>query len=376
MDSLLLSSQYSCCRPALPIGAVAFVAMLILGGCGDSDSTSAVMEPPVAIVDDAPDTGAMPASMDTDADGIVNALDFCPTIAATSTQSCNSVAPVVAPGTCADFGGELQPPFDSAFDCVDFGNLPEVPTRWGGLVVDPQDPNMLILGGSANTADGRLYKVALARDAACNIVGYQSTTVVDYAEAANNDGGVAFGPGGVLFLSRWPLNEIGQILPGANATSRIIDLDDLAVVSSPGGLNFVPDGFSSAGDLKIVSWSGGQFYTLGLNDTADGTFDIPSAVQETQLQGGPEGFAYVSGDNVGFNTDSMVVSEFSANTVSVYEVDADANPILETRREMLTGLNGAEGAAIDPLTGDYLFSTFGGGDRVVAVRGFRRPGCP
>lgn len=39
----------------------------------------------------------------------------------------------------------------------------------------------------------------------------------------------------------------------------------------------------------------------------------------------------------------------------------------------MTGLSGAEGAAIDPLTGDFLFSTFGGGDRVIVVRGFAAP---
>ena len=35
----------------------------------------------------------------------------------------------------------------------------------------------------------------------------------------------------------------------------------------------------------------------------------------------------------------------------------------------ITGLSGAEGAFIDPLTGDFLFSTFGG-NRVILVTGF------
>ena len=35
-------------------------------------------------------------------------------------------------------------------------------------------------------------------------------------------------------------------------------------------------------------------------------------------------------------------------------------------------MGGADGAFIDPLTGDFLFSTFGGGDRVIVVRGFAR----
>ena len=41
-----------------------------------------------------------------------------------------------------------------------------------------------------------------------------------------------------------------------------------------------------------------------------------------------------------------------------------------TRRDFITVLEGAEGAAIDPLTGDFLFSTFGGGHRIIVVRGF------
>jgi hypothetical protein len=39
----------------------------------------------------------------------------------------------------------------------------------------------------------------------------------------------------------------------------------------------------------------------------------------------------------------------------------------------MTGLTGAEGALIDPVTGDFIFSTFGGGDHVIVVRGFSLP---
>lgn len=39
----------------------------------------------------------------------------------------------------------------------------------------------------------------------------------------------------------------------------------------------------------------------------------------------------------------------------------------------LSNLTGAEGAAIDPVTGDFMFSTFGGGSRVVVVSGFAAP---
>jgi hypothetical protein len=42
----------------------------------------------------------------------------------------------------------------------------------------------------------------------------------------------------------------------------------------------------------------------------------------------------------------------------------------------MTGLTGAFGAMIDPVTGDFLFSTFGETaeeNRIVAVRGFAAP---
>jgi hypothetical protein len=44
-----------------------------------------------------------------------------------------------------------------------------------------------------------------------------------------------------------------------------------------------------------------------------------------------------------------------------------------TRTDFITGLSGAEGAFIDPVTGDFLFSTFGGGNSVIRVSGFAVP---
>ena len=41
------------------------------------------------------------------------------------------------------------------------------------------------------------------------------------------------------------------------------------------------------------------------------------------------------------------------------------------------GLTGAEGAVIDPLTGDFIFSTFGGGNEIDVISGFTvAPGVP
>lgn len=44
-----------------------------------------------------------------------------------------------------------------------------------------------------------------------------------------------------------------------------------------------------------------------------------------------------------------------------------------TAQNVITGLSGAEGAFIDPVTGDFLFSTFGGGNQVIRLSGFPAP---
>jgi hypothetical protein len=69
----------------------------------------------------------------------------------------------------------------------------------------------------------------------------------------------------------------------------------------------------------------------------------------------------------------MLVSEYGTGTVAAYAVNANGDPIVSSRRAFISNLGGADGAYIDPVTGDFLFSTFGGGDRVVVVSGFAKP---
>ena len=89
------------------------------------------------------------------------------------------------------------------------------------------------------------------------------------------------------------------------------------------------------------------------------------------LSGGVEGIVYVPPGSPDFvDHDAVLLSEYQAGKVSTYELDAAGNPEPLTRREFLTELTGAEGATIDPVSGDFLFSTFGGANKVIAVRGF------
>ena len=274
----------------------------------------------------------------------------------------------------------LGPDFAADYTATSFGSVPGLPALYGGLTF--LDSNTLLIGGNANTAAGRLYTIDVTRGAGGHITGFSGTANQFGSVGEYNDGGVVFGPGGVLFTSRWPVNQLGQTKPGSTDEDKIVNMAALGVAQSHAALNFVPAGFAGAGEMKIVSWSGGQFYTATLAADGTGTFNITSVVQEDlnpalggiqNVPGGPEGFVYIDGANAGFGEDSMLISEYSAGTVGVYELDSSGNPLVATRRNFLTGLTGAEGAAIDPVTGDFVFSTFGGGNQVVAVRGFIAP---
>lgn len=285
---------------------------------------------------------------------------------------CQPSPPSQPAGDCAAVGVVLQPPFDDNYTCIDLGVLPDVPTEWGGLIVDREDPGILLAGGDANTLEGTLYAVGVARDSDCHLLGYTGAPTTARAAAEYNDGGLSYHPGdATLFLARWPVNQLGQLKPGDVATSKVVDLAALGVVSSPGGVTFVPPGFAGEGQLKAVSWPGGEWYTLALAADGKGTYDVTSATMNTKIVGGPEAFVYVSDENPEFAVDGFLVAEWSAGNIAAYDADAKGDPIPATRRDFIVGLNGAESAYIDPLSGDFLFATFAGSERLVVIRGFQ-----
>jgi hypothetical protein len=278
----------------------------------------------------------------------------------------------------------VAPFFADKYTITDLGRVPGVPTPYGGLTLKAGYLSTLLIGGSANYSDGKLYSIGVTRDASNHITGFTGSATF-FADAAYNDGGVVYGPGNVLFLARWPVNELGQTKPGSTITNKIIDLAALGVGGGgPGGLNFVPSGFPGAGQLKLATWPSGHWYTLGIAPDGSGTFDItPPVTYETTIPGGvggPEGLIYVPPGSPHFTDfDSLLVSEWTAGggMISAYSLDDEGNPEPGSRVDFITGLTRAEGAFVDPLTGDYLFSTWGlAVDRVYAVRGFAPPSPP
>lgn len=293
---------------------------------------------------------------------------------------CPGSADVPPPKPCAALGVMVDPFYADKYTCFDLGAVPGVPPKkYGGLTLTLDTcSTRLLIGGEANFPAGKLYGVDVVRDGNGHIAGFKGVATV-VADAPSNDGGITFGPDKVLFFTRWPTNELQQTKFGSMVADKVTPLQMLGIAFASASLNFVPTTFPHAGEMKLVSWSAGQFYTVAIAPDGQGTFDITSVKQELTLPGGPEGFVYVEAGSPLFPKNSMLVSEWSGNAVATYETDDNANPIVgnadmtikTTRRSFITGLKGAEGAYRDPATGDFFFSTWGQElDRVIVIRGF------
>jgi hypothetical protein len=269
----------------------------------------------------------------------------------------------------------IDPYYAGSYKGFDLGSVPGVPSQYGGLTLKAGDPSTLLIGGTANYSEGQIYAIGVTRGAGNHITGFSGSATV-FATAPNIDGGLQYGPGGVLFFTGYNTNEIGEIKPGSSAPDKTVNLDSSGITSSVGGLAFVPGGFPGAGQLKIVSYNGGGWYTAGLSPDVSGTYNITGATFNVNIGGGPEGIAYVPLGSPRFTSASVLISQYDDGKVSTYAVDTNGDPIGGSKKDFITGLTGVEGAFIDPLTGDFLFSTFGGGDHVIVVQGFNAVPLP
>lgn len=264
----------------------------------------------------------------------------------------------------------IQPPYDTAYGYVDLGAVPGVPGPLGGVTFKWNDPQTLLVGGSANNSAGAIYQIGVTRDQNGHLTGFAGTATL-VSTAPNIDGGLTYAPNGVLMFTTYSNHNLGQIRPGSTVPDRIDNLTAYGVASSTGTLNFVPSGFPGAGQLKIASYNGGGFYGFTTALAANGTYDITPANGPVQIGGGPEGILYVPpGSSLIPDYQYVLINEYGTGSVVLYQLDANGNPVPASRTPFLTGLSGAEGACTDPVTGALVFSTYGGGDRVVVVEGF------
>ncbi len=258
--------------------------------------------------------------------------------------------------------------FASDYGVFSLGSVPGLPTNYGGLTIRHDEPDFLYIGGAANQNAAAVYRAPVFRDVDNFITGFGPASF--FAEAPNIDGGLVFSPTGTMLFTRYSMNEIGQVAAGSDTMTISQPLSPLGVASSVGSLNFIPSGFSGEGDMLVVSYNTSRIFRMPFTED-NGVYTFLDATHQVQISGGPEGITHVPiGSPLFGETPHVLVSAYSANAIVAYELDADGMPIPSTSRNLVTGLTNAEGAAIDPITGDFLFSSFGGGNQVYRVTGF------
>jgi hypothetical protein len=239
------------------------------------------------------------------------------------------------------------------------------------------DPNTLLIAGGADTGSGQISSIGVIRGAGNHITGFSGSGAF-FSTAPFVDGGLQYGPGGVLFFTSYPNNTVGEIKPGSTSPDKTVDLNPLGVTPSVGSLGFVPGGFPGAGSFKILSYSpgqpGGNFYDATLSADGSGTYDITSATPKSSgFGGGTEGFGYVPLGSPLFPNPSMLISEFNADRVMAFQLDGNGNPI-PASAQTFAFLDNADGAAVDPLTGDILISVFGSDGHIKLIEATPEPG--
>jgi hypothetical protein len=283
-----------------------------------------------------------------------------------------AVTLALAPGVGADL--VFDPAFADHYTAIDLGAVPGVPAPYGGLVVMDEDADTLLIGGAASTPDGAIYRACLVRGCDGEIIGF-AEDATRYATASRIDGGLAYGRDGVLVYTTHDTNTVGQILPGDDEPDRVFDLADYGVEDSTGGLACVPGGYPGAGGFKLTSRDGGGWYDVHVGIDGAGKPYIEDVDLMAMTEDGPEGAVYVAPPSPGFDRPGVLVAKLMTGSVDAYDIDRRGDPRPETRQEFLSGLTGARGATVDPLTGDALFTTNdGAGARLVLVRGFM-PAC-
>jgi hypothetical protein len=282
------------------------------------------------------------------------------------------------PPNPAGAGVALAAPFDQLYQVYDLGIVPGVPSPLGGTVISATDPNKLLVAGGSETADGGIYSIGVTRDMCGHIIGFIGTAT-RIASTPYVDANLIYMSNNLMLYTEWPQYTLSQIETTSTMPARRTDLRSFgmpAIDSSPGGLGRVPANLGPAGELRLVTWPAGGWYHAAA--TQVGTLmDVTGLTQTATLPNQPGGFAYVPAGSPGFPKQSLIVAEWRAtpeDRVAVYEVDAQGDPVVATRREFFKEFPRPWGAYFEPVTGDYMFLSWGQApDRLYIVQGFVPP---
>ncbi len=286
------------------------------------------------------------------------------------------------PPTPAGSGVQLAAPFDADYTAYDLGPVPGVPDPLGGTAILASDSSTLLVAGASEGSDGAVYRIGVTRNSCGHIVGWNGTASV-YATTPYVDANLAYVSSDLLLYTEWPEFTVSQLLAGSTAPDRSTDLRTIGMTNDgsdqgPGGLGIVPSGLPDAQQVRLVTWPEGRWYHA--TTSPDGTLVAVTAVTQTvTLPNNPGGFAYVPAGSPDFTSQAVIVAEWSEedptlDRVAVYDVDDSGDPVVASRREFFSEFPQPWGAYFEPVTGDYLFLSWGtGNDHVYLVQGFVPP---
>lgn len=284
-----------------------------------------------------------------------------------------------APSTPAGANVQLAAPYDAIYKVYDLGTVPGVPSSLGGTVISATDQNTLLVAGGSESSTGAIYQIGIARNACGHITGFVGTAT-QLAATPYVDANLIYANDDLLLYTEWPQYNVSQIAGANTAPDRQIDLRTVGMAaddSGPGGLGRVPPNLAAAGEYRLVTWPGGRWFHAAT--APDGNLlSITGVTQTATLPNEPGGFAYVPAGSPGFTTQSMIVAEWrfdsTMDRVAVYDVDTAGDPVVTTRRDFFAKFPRPWGAYFEPVTGDYLFLSWGSGeDHVYIVQGFVPP---
>jgi hypothetical protein len=275
----------------------------------------------------------------------------------------------------------IAPPYDLHYTAYDLGAPPGIPNPLGGSAVLVTDDNTLLIAGSSENSAGAIYSIGVTRDSCGHILGFAGTAQV-VATTPFVDANLVYESPALMLYTEWPQFRLSQLPAGATTPARQTDLIALGMPSAddqgPGGLGIVPPGLAGAGGLRLVTWPRGRWFQV--TTAPDGPLLAITAIQNTvTIPNEPGGFAYVPAGSPGFPQQAVIVAEWRIGTpaldrVVVYDVDPQGDPIVGTRREFFSSFPRPWGAYFEPVTGDYLFLSWGTGqDHVYVVQGFVPP---
>jgi hypothetical protein len=283
-------------------------------------------------------------------------------------------APACSPMPTPATGATINPAFAAHYAIYVLGPAPGVPAPLGGSVIWHSDPDTLLIAGASERAEGAIYKIKIKRNTCGHIYAFDGTAQL-IATTPYVDASLVYTPNDVLLYTEWPSRFMfSELLPGSAIPDRSIDVRNHGMMGGGlGSIGFVPPGLAGAGGLRGASQPEGYWYHVDL--APDGSlYSITGSLMTTTVPNWPGGFAYVPIGSADFPNPSLVVAEWNNTTVAAYEVDAQGDPIVSTRRPFIDNFDKPWGAYFEPTTGDYIFLSWGAGqDQVFIVQGFVPP---